>query len=57
MTVQQALEKSKNDIFGQFSKNTAAKGPSAPPKKKRSMFVWIAAILVGVIIFAMKMGW
>lgn len=28
-----------------------------PPKKKKSVLWWVLAILVGLVIFAMKMGW
>ena len=57
MTMGQALNKTKNDIFGQFHKKPAAQETSAPPKKKRSLLGWIVVILVGIAILAMTMGW
>lgn len=57
MTMGQAFDKTKNDIFGQFHKKPAAQETSTPPKKKRSLLGWIVVILVGIAILAMTMGW
>ena len=59
MTVRQALEKSKQDIFGKYlpqSAPPAAQAPAPPQKKKRSVLGWIVIILIGLAILAMQLG-
>ena len=59
MTVRQALEKSKQDIFGKYLPNSAqqaAPAPAPPQKKKRSVLGWIVIILIGFAILAMQLG-
>ncbi len=59
MTVKQALEKSKQDIFGKYLPNSAqqaAPAPAPPQKKKRSVLGWIVIILIGFAILAMQLG-
>lgn len=62
LTMQQALNQEKGKLFGPFGSKKPATlqgaAPAAePPKKKKSVLWWVLAILVGLVIFAMKMGW
>ena len=60
MTVKQALNKSKQDIFGKYMPNQAqpaAPAPAPEKKKKRSIWGWIVVILVGLVYLAMKLNW
>ena len=58
MTVKQALNKSKQDIFGKYMPNQAQQAAPAPEKKKkRSIWVWLLLILIGLVYMAMKFNW
>lgn len=57
MTMQQAMDKTKNDLFGKYTGKKAAPAQDTAPKKKRSVWVWIVVILVGLMYLAMKLGW
>ena len=60
MTVKQALNKSKQDIFGKYMPNQAqgaAPAPAPEKKKKRSIWGWIVIILIGLVYLAMKLNW
>ena len=49
MTVKQALNKSKNDIFGQFNKKQVQPNAAPVVKQKRKWYFWL--IVVALVIF------
>ena len=49
MTVKQALDKSKNDILGQFQKTPATQQATLEGKPKRKWYFWL--VVVALVIF------